>query len=81
MKQYKHYAKHINVTRKGKHLMIAVLAILAIVILLFVGPWFSILALNALFGLGIELTFGTWLAMFWVHLIITGTSRAVSEKK
>ena len=39
-----------------------------IVLFIFIGPYFTIMALNTLFGLGIEVTLGTWFAMFWLHL-------------
>ena len=41
-----------------------------IVLFIFIGPYFSIIALNTLFGLGIEVTLGTWFAMFWLHLVL-----------
>lgn len=40
----------------------------------FIGPYFSILALNTLFGLGIEVTLGTWFGMFWLHLVLAAKS-------
>jgi hypothetical protein len=49
-----------------------------IVLFIFIGPYFTILALNTLFGLGIELTVGTWFAMAWLHLALT--SKSVSSK-
>lgn len=53
--------------------MLAGVTLIALVVLfIFIGPVFSIMALNALFGLGIELTFGTWFAMAWIHLILSG---------
>lgn len=48
-----------------------------IVVVLCIGPIFSIMALNALFGLGIELTVGTWFAMAWVHIVL---SRPVTSR-
>ena len=42
------------------------------VFLIAIGPIFSIMALNALFGTGISLTFGNWFAMMWVHLVVMG---------
>jgi hypothetical protein len=46
------------------------LVIALIVLLVFIGPYFSILALNTLFGLGIEVTVGTWFASLWIMLVI-----------
>jgi hypothetical protein len=46
------------------------LAIVAILMFVFLGPYFSILALNTLFGLGIEVTVGTWFASLWIMLVI-----------
>jgi hypothetical protein len=46
----------------------AILVIALIAVFIFIGPYFSIIALNTLFGLGIEVTLGTWFAMFWLHL-------------
>jgi len=44
--------------------------ILSLALLYVIGPYFTILALNTLFGLGIEVTFSTWFAMFWIHLVL-----------
>ena len=55
------------------------ITMLALVLLfIFVGPVFSIMALNSLFGLGIDLTFGHWFAMFWVHLVLSGAKASKS---
>lgn len=45
-----------------------------IAVFIFIGPAFSIMALNTLFGLGIDLTVGTWFAMAWVHLVLAPKS-------
>lgn len=50
-----------------------------IVILAIVGPIFSIWAINELFGTEIVLTFKTWCAMAWLHIIIAGS--AIKTKK
>lgn len=39
------------------------------IFLVIIGPIFTILALNTLFGVGIDLTFGTWFAMAWLHFV------------
>lgn len=54
--------------------MSLVLAITLIAVFIFVGPAFSIIALNTLFGLGIDLTVGTWFAMFWLHVVLAAKS-------
>ena len=43
---------------------------IAILALIFVGPWFSILALNTLFGLAIPVNFWTWLSMLWIQALL-----------
>jgi len=48
--------------------------LIVIALFIFIGPYFTILALNTLFGLGIELTVGTWFAMFWIHLALAPKS-------
>jgi hypothetical protein len=45
-----------------------------LLLFVFIGPVFSIMALNTLFGLGIDLTFGTWFAMFWPHMVLAAKS-------
>lgn len=53
--------------------LIGGITMLALVLLfIFIGPVFSIMAINALFGVGIDLTLGTWFAMAWVHLVLSG---------
>jgi hypothetical protein len=50
------------------------LAFSLIFLFVFIGPYFSIIALNTLFELGIEVTIGTWFAMFWLHLVLAAKS-------
>lgn len=50
--------------------MPVILVIALIAVFIFIGPYFSIIALNTLFGLGIEVTLGTWFAMFWIHVVL-----------
>ena len=54
------------------------LVILLIFLFIFIGPYFTIMALNTLFGLGIEVTMGTWFAMAWLmawlHLALASKS-------
>lgn len=44
--------------------------ILLLFFFVFIGPVFTIMALNTLFTTGINLSIGTWFATFWLHLII-----------
>ena len=39
-----------------------------------VGPVFTILALNTLFGFAIPINFGTWLASLWLTAAVYGAS-------
>jgi hypothetical protein len=48
--------------------------IVLLLLFVFIGPVFSIMALNTLFGLGIDLTFGTWFAMFWLNMVLAAKS-------
>ncbi len=54
--------------------MPAILGLVLIALFIFIGPYFTITALNTLFGLGIEVTVGTWFAMFWIHLVLVPKS-------
>ena len=49
-----------------------------IVLFIFIGPYFTIMALNTLFDLGIDVTFGTRFAMAWLHLALA--SKSTSSK-
>jgi hypothetical protein len=49
---------------------ITFLAIIAM--LIFIGPVFTIMALNKVFGMGLVLDFYTWLSVFWLQgLLVT----------
>jgi hypothetical protein len=48
-----------------------VLVVALIVLLLGLVPFLTILSMNVLFGLGIPITFKTWMACFWLQLLIT----------
>lgn len=52
--------------------VIAALAVVVGLVLIFVGPVFTITALNTLFGLNIAYTVGTWFAVFWLNLTTFG---------
>jgi hypothetical protein len=43
---------------------------LLLLVLIAVGPFITIWALNTLFGLGIAYTFWTWLAVVWLGLVL-----------
>mgnify|MGYP000983384807 CR=1 FL=1 len=44
---------------------ISFLAVVAL--LIFIGPAFTIMALNKVFGMGLVLDFYTWLSVFWLQ--------------
>lgn len=44
--------------------------ILFLVVLVLIGPFITIRALNTLFGLGIAYTFWTWVAVVWLGLVL-----------
>lgn len=46
--------------------------------LIFIGPVFTIMALNTVFGMGIPLTIWTWLSVFWLGIIL---NNMISVKK
>ena len=55
-------------------LAFGVVGVILFVIGLFViGPWLSILAVNQLFGTGIQLTFWNWLSVTWLHVAVSST--------
>lgn len=47
---------------------------LLIVCLLLVGPIFTILSLNTLFGLTIPINIWTWLSAFWLGALVYGST-------
>jgi hypothetical protein len=53
--------------------MNALIMIALVALFVFVGPVFSIWALNTLFGLGIQLSTGSWFAMAWLHILLVRT--------
>lgn len=49
------------------------LVLLALLILfILAGPVLTIVALNTLFGTGIQLTLGTYLATLWLGIVLSG---------
>jgi len=55
--------------------------IVLIVFIFTIGPIFTIMALNTLFGLAIPLNIWTWLSVFWLTLIVTAGARNVKNKE
>jgi hypothetical protein len=51
---------------------ITIVSLLALFI--FLGPVFTIMAVNTLFTATIPLTFWTWLSMAWLHLIFASSN-------
>ena len=51
--------------------MPVLIVLILIVAFVFIGPIFTIWALNAVFGLSIEVTIWTWLSVAWLHLVIS----------
>ena len=47
-----------------------------IVLLIAIGPIFTIMALNTLFPLDIPLTVGTWCAALWLGLLVKGATNS-----
>ena len=50
--------------------------ILFIVALFVIGPWLSILAVNQLFGMAIQMTFLNWLSVTWLHVVVASTTKS-----
>jgi hypothetical protein len=57
--------------------LISPIAFLAFIAgLIFIGPWFTIMALNQLFGFDLAVDFWTWLSVFWLQsLLVVRVSR------
>lgn len=55
--------------------------ILFAVVMLIMGPIFTIWSLNLLFGLAIPVTFWTWLSMFWLCMVVGGAFKASASNK
>ena len=50
---------------------LGIVGLLALVaLLLVVGPFLSILAVNQLFGTTIALTFWNWVCVAWLHMVV-----------
>jgi hypothetical protein len=62
-----------------KVIALAVMALIYIVILVIIGPYFTIWSLNTLFGLGIVYSFKTWMAVVWLQLVLHGIQMSVKK--
>jgi antibiotic biosynthesis monooxygenase (ABM) superfamily enzyme len=47
--------------------------LMLVIFAIFIGPVFTIMALNTLFDTQIDLTFGTWFAMAWLHILLASS--------
>jgi hypothetical protein len=52
-------------------------AVIAVLVLIVVGPMFTIWSLNCLFGLGIPLTITTWASTLWLAGVVGGAGKAI----
>ena len=53
----------------------AIIFIVIIGLMILIGPVFTIMALNKVFGMGLAIDFWTWLSVFWIQgLLITKVS-------
>ena len=53
-----------------------IVLVFLLIFLLGLGPVLTILSMNALFGLSIAVSFGTWLSVFWLSMIGVGIVKA-----
>jgi hypothetical protein len=53
----------------------------AVLLMAVIGPFFTIWALNHLFGFDIPVTFWTWLSVSWLHLVLGGRNRTSTKTK
>lgn len=63
-----------------KNLGIGLLAVLVVVIFI-LGPFVTIWSINTLFGLAIDYTFWTWLAMVWLSFVTFGNVVGAINRK
>ena len=54
--------------------------ILLLILVIIFAPIFTIMALNTLFGLGIAITFWTWLSAVWLQMVTFGGVAASLKK-
>jgi hypothetical protein len=50
-----------------------------IIIMAIIGPFFTIWSLNTIFGLTIDYSFKTWIAVAWLTFIIHGIQTSTKE--
>ena len=50
-----------------------VVGLLLVALLLMIGPFLSILAVNQLFGTTIAYSFWNWVCAAWLHIIVAST--------
>lgn len=60
---------------KAFYLLVAVVVLVIVI----AGPFWTIWALNLLFGLSIPITFKTWLAVTWLEIVLTASAKAGSK--
>lgn len=66
-------------TTQGAKITVALTLLAVFILLVLIGPIFTIWALNTLFGLEIPLTFKTWAAVVWLTTVLHGIK--ISLKK
>jgi len=57
------------------------LLIIVLIALIVIGPFVTIWSLNTLFGLSIDYTFWTWLAVVWLSLVTFGSIVSSTQKR
>jgi len=68
------------VNKNMKNLGIGLL-IIVLIALIVIGPFVTIWSLNTLFGLSIDYTFWTWLAVVWLSLVTFGSIVSSTQKR
>jgi len=68
------------VNKNMKNLEIGLL-IIVLIALIVIGPFVTIWSLNTLFGLSIDYTFWTWLAVVWLSLVTFGSIVSSTQKR
>lgn len=56
----------------GGEIFVVFVLLAIVIVLIVVGPIFTIWSLNTLFSMEIPYNFQTWVAMIWVHTILYG---------
>jgi hypothetical protein len=57
------------------------LLIVVLIAFIVIGPFVTIWSLNTLFGLSIDYTFWTWLAVVWLSLVTFGSIASSTQKR